>query len=1143
MGVGSARLELYARSRDNGDSLAERDIALFLPVQAFPLSTAHPPALKSLRDFSSLANLASALTSKFEQLGAVDHMTKSIKPHLRALQLSSSDHPVRETRSSSPAISLRMSFEHHDNLNTLAEAIQLHHEALRLSAIGHPFRAQSLVSLGLCLFIQDTDLFDLNRRIILMFEAPSNSPASIGGRLRIALHDVRAVERDQQGEARRQFDMQVEVLVAKIRAFSGLKRFMMPKAFDFLVASLPLGFIVIVNTSEFACHAILLSRTLGVARVLKLQAPLGGFRFRDIWFVCGFENEPYSLGLNLLVEFIILTIPRRRLVVLSELDADQGEQRNLLADLVGRLWNGNGECSLVVQVKILPAHRASDAKLVIASGPLATSLHAPHPSTRDTPVLVEVLEFDKEGLRLRPEGYLERSLSCGKLANSLWTRFDQTGDTLLLDQALELCREALRLRPEGHLHRASSCGMLAGLLMTRFNQTGNTILLEEALELERETLRSRPEGHLLRASSCVNLAFSLRARFNQTGDTVLLYEALALEREALHLRPKGHSERDRSCTSLAISLITFFNQIGDTRLLDEALDLSKEALRLRPMGHPHRAWSCGNLASSLWTRFQQTGDTALLDEAIELEREALHLRPEGHPHRAHSCGNLADSLRARFTQTGQTLLLDEALHLEREALRLRPEGHPQRALSCGNLADSLQACFQQTGDAALLDEAIELEREALHLRPEGHPHRAYSCGNLADSLRARFTQTGQTSLLDEALELNREALRLRPMGHPYHALSCGHLADSLRTCFRQTGKTALLDEAQSVCSHAIECSEMSPSDNVLLRIQMIHILVLPSVLSYSPSTAVSFLLEAIQHRAGLIPHFYSICDVLRLCVRVAVSDEDNVRLLAVYRVLIEVLPELGSVVLDKVSRLHRWRDAGSLPLEALLHALKVNDLPLGLELLEQGRAVLWSQALAMRAPELQGLTDVWKTKLQTLLRSMSSSAEHGNIPESSLTGRDRAHASYTRLQRLLQEIRASPGLERFMRGPSYPELIQVASSHTVVILATGDTVCHAVIISSASAHPVHLTLESIAASDLEIIGNDIREYDSNVRAMPGLAVATEMRRIYVNGRREDPAQRKLHQALQRLWHGIVKPVLDYLGLEVRGPTAGQLQCF
>jgi tetratricopeptide (TPR) repeat protein len=1323
MRVGSARLDLHARTcdREDGDLLAEREVAHFLPVQVFPLSTAHPLASKSLPDLSSLANLASALTGRFEQLGVVDHLTEAIKLHRRALQLSPSDRPLREARLSSLAIALRTSFERQGNLDTLAEAVQLHHEALRRRSIGHPFRAQSLFALEVCLLIKGADLFDFDRGITLMSEALSDNAASIRRRLRIALFGLRAVERVQQGEAennekstlpetstriigsyqqaiqllripgaahfgigqhtrfqmaigsaemsrngaarflllgrvfqaveiledgrvifwsqtlhlraseldnvpdaesqrisrrsdahsgrragaglgqsttahnrerkselRRQLNMQAEVLIAKIRAFPGHECCLIPKAFDLLVTSLPLGFIVIVNTSELAFHAIILSLTLGIAHVLKLQAPCGGFRFEDIWMmqprnmtmleasidstdetremgfagetspdslhttlylgaenavqpileyaadisrltlilrpvrkrtstaflespaikletlVRGCENEPYSLGLNLPVEVIILTIPRRRLVVLTELDTEQREQRNFLADLLGRQWNGNGECSLVVQDKkigfrrgicreILQAHRACDAKLVVTSGALATSLHAPYPSTRNPSVLVEVLDFDKEAPRLRPEGHPERSLSCGKLANSLWTRFNQTGDMLLLDQALELCREALRLRPEGHPHRASSCGMLAGLLMTRFNQTGNTVLLEEALELERETLRSRPKGHLLRASSCGNLAYSLRAQFNQTGDTVLLDEALDLEREALHLRPKGHPERARSCTSLANSLITLFNQIGDTVILDEALELNREALRLRPMEHSHRALSCGNLASSLWARFQQTGDTVLLHEAVELEREALHLRPEGHPHRAHSCGNLADSLRA---------------------------------------------CFTQTRDTSFLDEALDLEREALRLRLEGHPHRALSCENLADSLKARFGQTGDMVLLDEALELNKEALRLRPMGHPYHALSCGNLADSLRSRFSQTGETALLDEARLVCSRAIKCSEMSPSDNVFLRIQMIHILVLPSTLSYSPSTAVLFLLEAIQHRAGLIPHFYSICDALRLCVRVAVSDEDNVRLLAVYQALIEILPELGTVVLDKVSRLHRWSDAGSLPLEALLHALKMNDITLGLELLEQGRAVLWSQALAMQGLELQGLTNARKTQLQMLLQSMNSSAEHGDIKEVNSTGRDRAYASYTRLQRLLQEIRASPGLERFMRGPSYPELIQVASAHPVVILTTKDTVCRAVIISSTSARPECLTLDSIVASDLENFGHQIRGLNSNVGARP---VTTGMRWAYISRRRDDPTERKLHQALTRLWLGIVKPILDRLGLKVRGLNTGQFK--
>jgi hypothetical protein len=245
------------------------------------------------------------------------------------------------------------------------------------------------------------------------------------------------------------------------------------------------------------------------------------------------------------------------------------------------------------------------------------------------------------------------------------------------------------------------------------------------------------------------------------------------------------------------------------------------------------------------------------------------------------------------------------------------------------------------------------------------------------------------------------------------------------------------------------------------------------------------------------------------------------------------LPELGSVVLDQTSRLDRWRNAGSLPLESLLHALKANDLPSGLQLLEQGRAVLWSQTLAMQDPQIEELPDAWRHQMRTLLRSMSPSADCISIPSSDLTTRDWAHTSYTRLQQLLKEIRASPGLERFMRGPSYPELVHVASVHPVVLLAMEDTACHVVVISSASALPLHLMLDRITASELEKLGDDIRGLDLNVRATSGLTVATGERGLNSTGRREDPAVRKLHQALKRLWVGIVKPVFDCLGLEVR----------
>jgi hypothetical protein len=167
---------------------------------------------------------------------------------------------------------------------------------------------------------------------------------------------------------------------------------------------------------------------------------------------------------------------------------------------------------------------------------------------------------------------------------------------------------------------------------------------------------------------------------------------------------------------------------------------------------------------------------------------------------------------------------------------------------------------------------------------------------------------------------------------------------------------------------------------------------------------------------------------------------------------------------------------------------------------------------------------------------MSAVVERENTQQSDPTARDRTHAAYNRFQLLLTEIRASPGLERFMRGPSYSELLHVASANPVVIVAASDAACHALIISSPSAPPTHLVLNQIASTDLAILGHEIRGLDSNVRALSGLSVVTEDRKTTISGNegRPDGPVRKLHQALRRLWVDMVKPILDRLGFEVCG---------
>jgi tetratricopeptide (TPR) repeat protein len=86
-----------------------------------------------------------------------------------------------------------------------------------------------------------------------------------------------AAQRERELGRRRHLNEQAQSLIAKIRGYPGLNRFLLPSAFDAVFASLPDGFVVIVNSSDLAQHALLLHRPSGLATSVGLDFPHTGF--------------------------------------------------------------------------------------------------------------------------------------------------------------------------------------------------------------------------------------------------------------------------------------------------------------------------------------------------------------------------------------------------------------------------------------------------------------------------------------------------------------------------------------------------------------------------------------------------------------------------------------------------------------------------------------------------------------------------------------------------------------------------------------------------------------------------------------------------------------------------------------------------
>jgi hypothetical protein len=605
--------------------------------------------------------------------------------------------------------------------------------------------------------------------------------------------------------------------------------------------------------------------------------------------------------------------------------------------------------------------------------------------------------------------------------------------------------------------------------------------------------------------------------------------------ERLAACPTTHPERGNACHDLATSLYRSWTLTPSTALLDEVITLHREALALRPSGHPDHAASCNSLGSALRRHYDVTGGHDLLEEIIKLHYKAITLHPGGHPDRATSCNGLGAALCRRYSVTGGSGLLDEIITLHREATVLRSVGHPDRAESCNNLATALWLRYQVTGSSGLLDEIITLHREALALRPGEHPDRSESCNNLGRALHIRYEVTSRSNLLNEAIELHREALALRPQGHSYRSESCNDLADSLWQRFRQTRDVTVVDEALALAHENAASAPPSEVWRSLLFLVLVHME--QASPHFSVSTAMKYLL---QSSASLPPNSTKFMRKVQSCLNRmwlmhgTWTPDVNLKLADVYSHIIDGLSRMTGFALDTISQLAALRSARSFGSDACMAALLSGRRRQAIELIDHAHGVIWTQALHQRDPQLQDVPRDLASELESLFRAVSIPiTKHERAPVGHATGclspEDVRDQQNSRIQTLLTEVRAIPGLERFMLGRTYAQVREAAHEHPVVVLVSARGYVYALIIrDSAQENPDTLHLE-LTSDRLSLLRDTAASVGLRNENSPQDVEIQFGRAMHVSKRRETTAL----STLADLWHDIVKPVIDHLQLQVR----------
>ncbi|EGN94737.1 hypothetical protein SERLA73DRAFT_162832 [Serpula lacrymans var. lacrymans S7.3] len=783
-------------------------------------------------------------------------------------------------------------------------------------------------------------------------------------------------------------------------------------------------------------------------------------------------------------------------------------------------------------------------------------------------------------LKVRPEGHPYRIISQCNLANALVTRFGKQGDTNDLELAINHFRSAVGTCPEGHPERPAALSNLAQALLTRFSQQGNSEDLDSAIIYLQDVLTLRPAGHPGRPTSHGSLAISLITRFEQRGDPNDLDSAIQHFRDALELCPPHHPRYQMFKDNLASALRTRFEQRGDSSDLDTAIQHSKTSLQPTSRADPSLHNNIGNLlhdrfkqrgdvkdlelsiehfrkaldlcspvhpslysfqsnyAGALLSQSDSQGDLDSLDTAIQFYRRALELCPPGHPRRFSSLFNLANILLSRFAKQSNIQDLEMAIAHSREALALCPPGHTDRPSSQSALATALHSLFEQQKDIANLDEAIQHLQNVLDTASQGHSYRPSWQNYLASAFHSRYTFQRNVDDLEKAIEHYRTALRLRPPEHPSRPLlqiqiaralgdrfDCKSEYTDVMVAFRflYVAKDSLPDGHPQLY-FVYEALAEAHTRHFTLFDRFPHLRHLsPIDLSEEKKQAFLYFKEACTYPTA------SPRSRLKSSVRwIIAAEREGGSALEAYRTCLTLL-NLHATNGSSVSKRHELlrETPPRIASSAASCAIREGLIDVAVELLEQGRTLLWGQLVRFRTP-LDELCLMGKDgyRLASEFTRLSKQLEQDNT----LLNLDmdysvqRSFDESVRLYRerrnewdsVVAQIRDLQGFTHFLKPVPFSELQKASKEGPVIIVNVSWYSCDAIIVLQ-SGQPRLVPLPELT---LDIVSQLASEFEESLSSSCGSG-------------EEKIRERKITYVLRQLWNLVVHPLVrELVSLEV-----------
>ena len=340
------------------------------------------------------------------------------------------------------------------------------------------------------------------------------------------------------------------------------------------------------------------------------------------------------------------------------------------------------------------------------------------------------------------------------LATLLATRHERTGGESDLRGALGWGRRAIDEASPVDARREAYAHNYGSFLMAAYQRYGDLAGLDECIEITRQVAEAT--SHSI---PWTNLSVALQLRFERLGRRLDIVESVRAARRGVTIAEQ--EAPDTLCPALSmlsLALLNYSDASLEAEGLDEAVVVARRSVDLTPSGRGQQlAGRLTNLAMCLCVRFERKGDRTDIDEGVELARRSAEMTSASDPGAAGRHSNLALVLRTRGAWFGDARDLSEAVAAGERSVSLVPDDHPDRTGFMTNTADACMVWFDWSGDREALARSIELGRQAAARAPDDATAAITAQSNLSMYLLTAYEVFGDPAMLEDAISAVRYA--------------------------------------------------------------------------------------------------------------------------------------------------------------------------------------------------------------------------------------------------------------------------------------------------------------------------------------------------------------------------------------------------